>query len=70
MNDSSASRETLRGLGTPIETAQARGLSRQNLQSQLASMLVGGSIIPDAVLEDYNVFVRREEETIRLRTQA
>ncbi|MFS7948439.1 hypothetical protein Hanom_Chr06g00560031 [Helianthus anomalus] len=70
MNNPSASRETLRGLGTPVETAQARGLSRQNLQSQLASMLVGGSIIPNAVLEDYNILARREEETIRLRTQA
>ncbi|KAJ0746325.1 hypothetical protein HanOQP8_Chr05g0176281 [Helianthus annuus] len=54
MNDPSACRETLRGLGTPVETAQARGLSRQSLQGQLASMLVGGSIIVNAVMEDYN----------------
>ncbi|KAJ0888486.1 hypothetical protein HanRHA438_Chr09g0402531 [Helianthus annuus] len=70
MNDPSACRETLRGLGTPVETARARGLSRQNLQSQLASMLVGGSIIANAVMEDYNVLARREDETIQLRAQA
>ncbi|KAJ0753636.1 hypothetical protein HanPI659440_Chr09g0337981 [Helianthus annuus] len=70
MNDPSACRETLRGLGTPVETALAHGLSRQNLQSQPASMLVGGSIIANAVMEDYNILARREDETIRLRAQA
>ncbi|KAJ0795403.1 hypothetical protein HanPI659440_Chr04g0150091 [Helianthus annuus] len=70
MNDPSACREALRGLGTPVETARARGLSRQNLQSQLASMLVGDSIIANAIMEDYNVLARREQETIRLRAQA
>ncbi|KAF5803021.1 hypothetical protein HanRHA438_Chr06g0275501 [Helianthus annuus] len=70
MNDPSACREILRGVGTPFETARARGLSRQNLQSQLASMLVGGFIVVNAIMEDYNALVRREEETIRLRAQA
>ncbi|KAM0070673.1 hypothetical protein Hdeb2414_s0001g00015871 [Helianthus debilis subsp. tardiflorus] len=70
MNDPSACREVLRGLGTPFETARARGLTRQNLQSRLASMLVGGSIIANAIIEDYNAIARREEETIRLRAQA
>ncbi|KAJ0660076.1 hypothetical protein HanRHA438_Chr14g0656801 [Helianthus annuus] len=70
LNDPSACREILRGLGTPVETARARGLSRQNLQGQLASMLVGSSIIANAIMEDYNVLARREEETIRLRVEA
>ncbi|KAJ0717224.1 hypothetical protein HanPI659440_Chr13g0521191 [Helianthus annuus] len=33
-------------------------------------MLVGSSIIANAVLEDYNVLARREEENIRLRDEA
>ncbi|XP_035837259.1 uncharacterized protein LOC118485114 [Helianthus annuus] len=33
-------------------------------------MLVGGSIIANAVMEDYNALARREEETIRLRAEA
>ncbi|KAJ0464332.1 hypothetical protein HanHA300_Chr14g0525961 [Helianthus annuus] len=70
LNDPSACTKILRGLGTPVETARARGLSRQNLQGQLASMLVGSSIIANAVMEDYNVLARREEETIRLRAEA
>ncbi|MFS7953198.1 hypothetical protein Hanom_Chr07g00615751 [Helianthus anomalus] len=70
MNDPFACRETLRGLGTPVETARARSLSRQNLHGQLASMLVGGSIIVNAVMEDYNALARKEEETIRLRVEA
>ncbi|KAJ0570225.1 hypothetical protein HanHA300_Chr05g0175641 [Helianthus annuus] len=69
-NDPSACREILRGLGTPFETARARGLTRQNWQNQLASMLVGSSIIANAVMEDYNVLARREEETIRLQDEA
>ncbi|KAF5758978.1 hypothetical protein HanXRQr2_Chr16g0735681 [Helianthus annuus] len=68
MNDPSACREAL--FGTLVEAARARGLSRQNLQSKLASMLVGGSIIANSVIEDYNASARREDETIRLRAQA
>ncbi|KAJ0457377.1 hypothetical protein HanIR_Chr15g0773011 [Helianthus annuus] len=64
MNDPSVCREASRGLGTPIEAARARGLSRQNMQSQLATMLVGGSIITNVVMEDYNALARREDETI------
>ncbi|KAJ0514232.1 hypothetical protein HanHA300_Chr10g0367281 [Helianthus annuus] len=69
MNDPSAYREILRGVGTPFETAHARGISRQNLQSQLACMLVGGSIVANAIMEDYTTLARREEETIWLRAQ-
>ncbi|KAF5775593.1 hypothetical protein HanXRQr2_Chr13g0613821 [Helianthus annuus] len=69
-NDPSACREILTGLGTPFETARARGLTHQNQQNQLASMLVGSSIIANAVLEDYNVLARREEENIQLRAEA
>ncbi|KAF5798945.1 hypothetical protein HanRHA438_Chr07g0309211 [Helianthus annuus] len=70
IGDPSACRETLRGLGTPVETAPARGLGHQNLQSQLASMLVGGSVIVNAIMEDYYALACREEENIRLRVQA
>ncbi|KAM0036147.1 hypothetical protein Hdeb2414_s0014g00422861 [Helianthus debilis subsp. tardiflorus] len=60
----------LGGLGTPFETARARGLPRQNWINQLSSMLVGSSIIANAIMEDYIVLVRRKEETIRLRAEA
>ncbi|KAJ0575790.1 hypothetical protein HanPSC8_Chr05g0193861 [Helianthus annuus] len=70
MNDPSTCRETLRGLGTPVETAYARGFGRQGLQNQLASMLVGGSIVANAILEDYTALARREEETIQLKAKA
>ncbi|KAJ0715715.1 hypothetical protein HanPI659440_Chr13g0504431 [Helianthus annuus] len=70
MNNPSACREILRGLGTPFETACACGLGRQNLKNQLASMLVGGSIVANAIMEDYTALARREEETIRLRAKA
>ncbi|KAF5805792.1 hypothetical protein HanRHA438_Chr05g0223001 [Helianthus annuus] len=69
-NDPSACREILQGLGTPFEAARARGLPRQNQINQLSSMLVGSSIIANAIMEDYNVLGRREEETIRLRAEA
>ncbi|KAJ0927534.1 hypothetical protein HanRHA438_Chr04g0183961 [Helianthus annuus] len=70
MNDPFACREILREVGTPFENPRARGLSHQNLQSQLASMLVGGSIVANANMEDYTTLARREEETIWLRAQA
>ncbi|KAJ0750167.1 hypothetical protein HanLR1_Chr05g0178781 [Helianthus annuus] len=69
-NDPSACREILQGLGTPFEAARARGLPRQNRINQLSSMLVGSSTIANAIMEDYNVLGRREEETIRLRAEA
>ncbi|MFS7999576.1 hypothetical protein Hanom_Chr12g01167971 [Helianthus anomalus] len=58
------------GWGTPFETARGRGLPLQNRINQLSSMLVGSSIIANAIMEDYNVLARREEETIRLRAEA
>ncbi|KAM0039345.1 hypothetical protein Hdeb2414_s0012g00381041 [Helianthus debilis subsp. tardiflorus] len=70
MNDPSACQEIMRGVGTPFEIARARGLSRHNLQSQLASKLVGGSIVANAIMEDYTTLARMEVETIWLRVQA
>ncbi|MFS7947295.1 hypothetical protein Hanom_Chr06g00546611 [Helianthus anomalus] len=70
MNDPSACREVLRGVQTPFETAHTHDLSPQNLQSQRASMLVRGSIVANAIMEDYNSLARKEEETIWLRAEA
>ncbi|KAM0026074.1 hypothetical protein Hdeb2414_s0020g00553931 [Helianthus debilis subsp. tardiflorus] len=56
--------------GTPFEAAWASGLPRQNRINQLSSMLVGSSIIAHAIMEDYNVLALKEEETIRLRSEA
>ncbi|KAF5760588.1 hypothetical protein HanXRQr2_Chr16g0755231 [Helianthus annuus] len=39
-------------------------------ENQFASMLVGGSIIANAILEDYTSMARREEETIQRREKA
>ncbi|KAJ0737538.1 hypothetical protein HanLR1_Chr06g0208121 [Helianthus annuus] len=58
------------GLGTPYETLRARGLPRENRINQLSSMLVGSSIIANAIMEDYKVLGRKEEETVRLRAEA
>ncbi|KAM0003872.1 hypothetical protein Hdeb2414_s0264g00851871 [Helianthus debilis subsp. tardiflorus] len=69
-NDPSACRDILRGLGTPFKVLRARGLPRENRVNQLSSMLVGSSIIANAIMEDYNALGRREEETIRLRAEA
>ncbi|MFS7994071.1 hypothetical protein Hanom_Chr12g01101561 [Helianthus anomalus] len=69
-NDPSACREILGGLGTPFEVARARGLPRQNRINQLSSMLVGSSLIANAIMEYYNVLGRREDQTIRLKAEA
>ncbi|MFS8003374.1 hypothetical protein Hanom_Chr13g01213231 [Helianthus anomalus] len=69
-NDPSACRDILRGLGTPFEVLRARGLLHENRVNQLSSMLVGSSIIANAIMEDYNALGRRVEETIRLRAEA
>ncbi|KAJ0456994.1 hypothetical protein HanRHA438_Chr15g0718921 [Helianthus annuus] len=69
-NDPLACREILGGLGTPFETLRARGLPRKNRINQMSSMLVGSSIITNAIMEDYKVLGRSEEETIRLRAEA
>ncbi|MFS7989729.1 hypothetical protein Hanom_Chr11g01050301 [Helianthus anomalus] len=59
-NDPSASREILRGVGTPFETARARGIPRQNRLYQLSSMLVGSSIIANAAEAEEMVKAARE----------
>ncbi|KAF5819167.1 hypothetical protein HanXRQr2_Chr02g0074571 [Helianthus annuus] len=69
-NDPLACREFLGGLGTPFETIRARGLPCENRINQLSSMLVGSSIIANAIMEDYHALGRREEESIRLRAEA
>ncbi|MFS7994047.1 hypothetical protein Hanom_Chr12g01101281 [Helianthus anomalus] len=69
-NDPSACREILGGLGSPFEVVWARGLPRQNRINQLSSMLVGSSLVANAIMEDYNVLGRREEQTIRLKAEA
>ncbi|KAF5802909.1 hypothetical protein HanXRQr2_Chr06g0265081 [Helianthus annuus] len=57
------------GLGTPYETLRARGLPRGNRINQLSSMLVGSSIIANAIMEDYESLGHKEEETARLRAE-
>ncbi|KAJ0746640.1 hypothetical protein HanOQP8_Chr05g0180251 [Helianthus annuus] len=51
-NDPSACRDILSGLGTPFEVLHARGLPRENRIKQLSSMLVGSSIMANAIKED------------------
>ncbi|KAJ0429814.1 hypothetical protein HanHA300_Chr17g0661731 [Helianthus annuus] len=68
--DPSACRELLGGLGTPFEVIRARALPRDLRINQLSSMLVGSSIMANAIMEDYQVLSRKEEETARLRAEA
>ncbi|KAJ0626847.1 putative AH/BAR domain superfamily protein [Helianthus annuus] len=69
-SDPSACKEILGGLVTPFEVNRARALPRELRINQLSSMLVGSSIVANALMEDYKVLGRREEETARLRAEA
>ncbi|MFS8016674.1 hypothetical protein Hanom_Chr15g01371341 [Helianthus anomalus] len=69
-NDPSACRDILSGLGTPFEVLRARGLPRENQINQISFMLVGSSIMANAIIEDYKVLGRKEEEIVRLRAEA
>ncbi|KAJ0728301.1 hypothetical protein HanLR1_Chr07g0240081 [Helianthus annuus] len=69
-NDPSACRDILSGLGTPFEVLRARGLSRENQINQISSMLVGSSIMVNAIIEDYRVIGRKEEEIVLLWAEA
>ncbi|KAM0057339.1 hypothetical protein Hdeb2414_s0005g00157051 [Helianthus debilis subsp. tardiflorus] len=69
-NDPSACKEILGGLGTPFETERARAAPRELRINQLSTMLVRSSIVANAILEDYKVLGRREEEAARLRAEA
>ncbi|KAJ0614516.1 putative AH/BAR domain superfamily protein [Helianthus annuus] len=69
-SDPSACKEILGGLGTPFEVNRARALPHELWINQLSSMLVGSSIMANAIMEDYKVLGRKEEETARLRAEA
>ncbi|KAJ0742551.1 putative AH/BAR domain superfamily protein [Helianthus annuus] len=69
-NDPSACKEILGGLGTLFETERARAAPRELRINQLSTMLVRSSIVANAILEDYKVLGRREEEAARLRAKA
>ncbi|KAM0026637.1 hypothetical protein Hdeb2414_s0020g00560431 [Helianthus debilis subsp. tardiflorus] len=60
--DPSACRDILSGLDTPFEVFRARGLTRENRINQLSSMLVRSSIMANAIIEDYKILGRKEEE--------
>ncbi|KAJ0736254.1 hypothetical protein HanPI659440_Chr11g0441431 [Helianthus annuus] len=64
------STEILGGLGTPFEVERARAAPRELRINQLSTMLVGSSIVANAILEDYKVLGRREEEAARMRAEA
>ncbi|KAJ0603894.1 hypothetical protein HanHA300_Chr02g0043381 [Helianthus annuus] len=64
------SMEILGGLGTPFEVEGARAAPRELRINQLSTMLVGSSIVANAILEDYKVLGRREEEAARMRAEA
>uniref|UniRef100_A0A251T0Y7 Uncharacterized protein n=1 Tax=Helianthus annuus TaxID=4232 RepID=A0A251T0Y7_HELAN len=69
-NDPSVCKEILGGLGTPFEVERACAAPRELRINQLSTMLVGSSIVANAILEDYKVLGRREEEAARLRAEA
>ncbi|KAJ0539180.1 hypothetical protein HanHA300_Chr08g0283421 [Helianthus annuus] len=69
-NDPAACKEILGGLGTPFEVERARAAPRELRINQLSTMLVGTSIVANAILEDYKVLGRREEEAVRMRAEA
>uniref|UniRef100_A0A251SRN2 Putative transposase (Putative), gypsy type n=1 Tax=Helianthus annuus TaxID=4232 RepID=A0A251SRN2_HELAN len=69
-NDPSACKEILGGLGTPFEVERARAAPRELRINQLSTLLVGSSIVANAILEDYKVLGRREDEAARMRAEA
>ncbi|KAF5816985.1 hypothetical protein HanXRQr2_Chr02g0047831 [Helianthus annuus] len=69
-NDPSACKEILGGLGTPFEVERARAAPWELRINQLSTMLIGSSIVANAILEDYKVLGRREEEAARMRAEA
>ncbi|KAF5815923.1 hypothetical protein HanXRQr2_Chr03g0128601 [Helianthus annuus] len=69
-NDPSACKEILGGLGTPFEVERARAAPRELRINQLSTMLIGSSIVANAILEDYKVLGRCEEEAARMRAEA
>ncbi|KAJ0469124.1 hypothetical protein HanIR_Chr14g0704481 [Helianthus annuus] len=69
-NDPSACKEILGGLGTPFEVERARAAPRELRINQLSTLLVGSSIVANAILEDYKVLGRREDEVARMRAEA
>ncbi|KAJ0648863.1 hypothetical protein HanLR1_Chr15g0577641 [Helianthus annuus] len=69
-NDPSACKEILGGLGTPFEVERASAAPRELRINQLSTLLVGSSIVANAILEDYKVLGRREEEVARMRAEA
>ncbi|KAF5802108.1 hypothetical protein HanXRQr2_Chr06g0255751 [Helianthus annuus] len=69
-NDHAACKEILGGMGTPFEVERARAAPRELRINQLSSMLVGTSIVANAILEDYKVLGRREEDAARMRAEA
>ncbi|KAJ0887147.1 hypothetical protein HanRHA438_Chr09g0387441 [Helianthus annuus] len=69
-NDPAACKEILGGLGTPFEVERARAAPRELRINQLSTMLVGTSIVANAILEDYKVLGRREEEAACMRAEA
>ncbi|KAJ0466319.1 hypothetical protein HanIR_Chr14g0670741 [Helianthus annuus] len=69
-NDPSACKEILGGLGTPFEVDRARAAPPELRISHLSTMLVGSSIVANAIMEDYKLLSRREEEAARMRAEA
>ncbi|KAJ0711342.1 hypothetical protein HanOQP8_Chr09g0322771 [Helianthus annuus] len=69
-NDLSACKEILGGLGTPFEVERARAAPRELRINQLSTLLVESSIVANAILEDYKVLGRREDEAARMRAEA
>ncbi|KAJ0868487.1 hypothetical protein HanRHA438_Chr12g0575151 [Helianthus annuus] len=69
-NDPSTCKEILGGLGTPFEVERARAAPRELRINQLSTLLVGSSIVANAILEDYKVLGRREDEAARMRAEA
>ncbi|KAM0014649.1 hypothetical protein Hdeb2414_s0034g00726201 [Helianthus debilis subsp. tardiflorus] len=69
-NDPSACKEILGGLGTPFEVDCARAASHEHRINQLSTMLMGSSIVANAIMEDYKLLIRRVEEAVRMRAEA
>ncbi|KAJ0623224.1 hypothetical protein HanIR_Chr01g0029441 [Helianthus annuus] len=69
MTNPSLCREALRGFRPLAEVARLKAGGRETLCHQLALHLVSGSLVVNAILNDWSSLARREEEFVRLKEE-
>ncbi|MFS8003077.1 hypothetical protein Hanom_Chr13g01209651 [Helianthus anomalus] len=69
MTNPSLCREALKGFGPPAEAARINADGRESLCHQLAFHLVSGSLVANAILDEWSYLTRREKDYARLKEE-